>query len=205
MRHAGLLVEFNDGSLSIGSELGIGSPQCIGGLQRMPTLHAALAFLATANVNIELALNGPTWNLDLILLVGVRLRDVAAAVGTSVGQRRLVDLVDPLGRLAMGLGAVVLAGFATGFLRLGLGRPLRERSSLAFAGAALFIEKARQPFDLSALSPDDGTKLGDFAFEAQTVEAWCFGHTFTVAARAFFSCASLPRKCEDFDEKARRR
>jgi len=82
MRHAGLLVEFDDGGLGIGSQLGGGGAQGVGRLQGMSALDAALALLAAADVNVELALNGPTRNLDLILLVDMRLLDVAAAVGT---------------------------------------------------------------------------------------------------------------------------
>src|SRR5207302_3149503 len=82
MRHAGLLVEFNDGGLGVGSELSGGGPECIGRLQGMSALHPAAAFFAAADVNVELAMNRPTRNLDLILLVDMRFLDVAAAVGT---------------------------------------------------------------------------------------------------------------------------
>src|SRR3954451_16063693 len=83
MRHAGLLVEINDGRLRIGSELDGSGAQCSGSLQGMPALHAALALSAAADVNVELALNGPTGNLDLILVVEVRFIDRAAAIGAS--------------------------------------------------------------------------------------------------------------------------
>ena|SRR5882672_11638524 len=83
VRHAGLLVEINDGGLRIRSELGGGGAQCIGSLPGMPALHAALTLSAAADVNVELAVNGPTGNLDLILVVDVRFVDRAAAVGTS--------------------------------------------------------------------------------------------------------------------------
>jgi hypothetical protein len=150
----------------------------------MSALHAAAALVTAADVNVELAMNGPPRNLDLVLPIDVRLFDLATALRTSVGQRRLVDLVDLLGRLAVGLGAVVLAGFAARLFRLGLGRPLGERGRLAFAGAALIFEQPRQAFDPS-------TEVGDFTFEADTVRAWWFGHTFTVADGEFLSCASL--------------
>ena len=187
MRHAGLLVEFDDGGLRIGTELGGGGAKGIRRLQGMPALHAMSALFAAADVNVELAVNGPTRNFDLVLLVDMRLFDVAAAVGTLLRQRRLVDFVDPLRRLAVGLGAVVLARFPARLLRLWLGRSLGERSSLSFAGPALLVEKVRQMFDL-------GAELGNLAFETDTVKAWCFGHTFTLAASVFFSCASLPKK-----------
>jgi hypothetical protein len=193
MRHAGLLVEINDGGLRIRSELGGGGAQCIRSLQGMPALHAALAFSAAADVNVELPLNGPTGYLDLILVVDVRFVDLAAAVRASDRQQRLVGFVDLLRWQAMSFGAVVFAGLAARLLRLGHGWPLGERGSLTFAGAALFVEQARQVFDLSA-------KLGDFAFEADTVKAWCFTHTFTVAAARFVSCATLPREFAGAEE-----
>src|SRR2546430_1507596 len=87
----------------------------------MPTLHAASALPTAADVNIELAINRPTRNLDLVLLCDVRLVPRPAAVG-AWGELHLVCLVDVLGRLAMGFGTVVLAGLASGLLRLGLGR-----------------------------------------------------------------------------------
>src|SRR6266542_2635223 len=99
VRHAGLFVEFDDGGLGIGAELRRGGAECIGRLPRMPALHAASALLAAADVNVELALNRPPRNLDLVLLIDVRLLDVAAAVGALLGQWRLVDLVDLLRRL----------------------------------------------------------------------------------------------------------
>ena len=184
MRHAGLLVEFNDGGLSIGAKLGGRGAERIGSLQGMSALHASSALLATADVNVELTMNGPTRNLDLVLLVDVCLVNRAAAIGTSVWQRRFVGFVDLFGRLAMRFDAIVLAWLSARLLRLRLGRPLGEGSSLAFARPTLLFEQARQTFDLSS-------ELGDFAFEADTVKAWCFDHTFTVAAGVFLSCASL--------------
>jgi hypothetical protein len=81
--------------------------------------------------------NGLARDLDLELLGDVGLVEGAAAVGADLGQRSLVELVDLLGagRLAVGLGAVVLSGLATGFLGLVGGRSLGEGSGLALAGA----------------------------------------------------------------------
>ena len=70
----------------------------------------------------------------------------AATVGADVGQGRLVDLVDLVrgGRLAMGLGAVVLAGLAPWLLGLVGGLALGEGSGLAFTGAGRLVELAAQ-------------------------------------------------------------
>jgi hypothetical protein len=130
----------------------------------MSALHATTAPSATADVNVELAMDRPARNLDLELLSDVRLFDITATVGAFVGQRRVVDFVDFLGRFAMSLGAVVLARFAARFVRLRFGWSLGERRGLPFAGAALFFEQAREAFDL-------GAEFSDFAFEADTVEA----------------------------------
>jgi hypothetical protein len=140
----------------------------------MPALHTASALSAATDVNVELALNGPTRNLDLILVVDVRFVDLAAAIGTLLGQRRFVNLVDLLGWIAMRLGAVVLARLTARLFRFGFRWPLAERSSLAFAGATLLVEKASEMLDLRA-------EFGGFAFETDTVGAW-FSHTFTLAA-----------------------
>ena len=48
------------------------------------------------------------------------------------------------GRLAMGLGAVVLAGLASGLLGLARGLALGERCSLALAGTGRLIELAAE-------------------------------------------------------------
>src|SRR5579884_2491789 len=164
--HAALLVEFDDGRLGIGAELSGGGSQGIGSLQGVAALHAAATLPAAADVNVELTVDRPTRDLDLVLMVDVRLVDGTAAVGAGVGQRRLVGFVDLLGRLAMGLGAVVLARLAAGLLRLRLGRPLGEGRRLAFPRPALFVEQASQVFDLSAEFGDEALQISDLAFEA---------------------------------------
>src|SRR5262249_2827410 len=115
----GLLFEFNDGCLGVGSELGRGRGGGVGRLQGVPALGPEVALPAPADVDVELAVDGLARDLDLELLGDVGLVEGAAAVGADVGQTRLVDLVNLLGagRWAVGLGAVVLAGLAPGLLR----------------------------------------------------------------------------------------
>jgi hypothetical protein len=155
----------------------------------MPALHAAVAAATLADVDVELAVNRSTRNLDLVLLVDVCLFDRPATIGTNVRQFRLVCFVDLLGlrRLAVGLGAVILAGLTAGLLRLGLRWSLGEWRSLALASATLFVKQARQLLDL-------GAEFGVFPLNAETSFARQIGHQFTVAAAFAFSCASLPRK-----------
>src|SRR5262245_34517747 len=66
-----------------------------------------VALTAPADVDVELPVDGLARDLHLELLGDVRLVERAAAVGAATGQRRLVDLIDVGGGLAMSLGAVV--------------------------------------------------------------------------------------------------
>ncbi len=141
----GLLVEFDDGGLGIGPELGGGSPEGVGGLQGMAALHSPAALPALADVDVELPMNGLTRDFDLELLGDVGFVERAAAISATFA-RRFVDLVDLFGarRLAMRLGAVVLAGLAPGFLGLGTGLALGERRGLSLAGTESLVELAAE-------------------------------------------------------------
>jgi hypothetical protein len=150
MRQAALLVEFDDRGLGVRSQLGSGGAKGIGGLQGMAPLNPAAALTALADVDVELPVDGLARDLDLELLGDMGFVQGAAAVGASVRQRRLVDLVDLLrGRwLAARLGAVVFAGLAAGLLGVRLGRALGEGSSLALAGTQGRVELTPQPLIL---------------------------------------------------------
>jgi hypothetical protein len=128
---AGLLIEFDDGGLGIGAQLSRCGTQGVGRLQWVPPLNAATAPAAPADVEVELAVNGLARDLDLVLMSDVGLVEGSAAVGATLGQRRLVDLVDLFWRrrLAVRLGAVILAGLATRLLGLGRGFALGEGPS----------------------------------------------------------------------------
>jgi hypothetical protein len=60
----------------------------------MASLNPAVATAALTDVDVELAVDGLAWDLDLELLGDVGLVEWAAATGAAVRQRRLVDLVD---------------------------------------------------------------------------------------------------------------
>jgi hypothetical protein len=64
--------------------------------------------------------------------------------GANARQRRLVNLIDPVGggRLAVGRGAVISTGFVAGLLGLAGGSALGERSGLALTGAGRLVELA---------------------------------------------------------------
>jgi hypothetical protein len=145
-----LLVEFDDSGLCVGAQLSRGGTEGVGRLQGMTSLNAALALTASADVDVELSVDGLARDLDLELLGDVGLVQTAAATGAGVGQVRLVNLVDLFraGRLAVGLGAVVFTGLASGLLGL-VGRlSLGEGGGLALAGAGRLVELAAEALDL---------------------------------------------------------
>jgi hypothetical protein len=146
MRQAALLVKFDDRGLGVWSQLGRGGAEGVGRLQGMPALDPAAAMAALPDVDVEPPVNGLAGDLDLELLGHVRLVERATAIGASVGQGRLVNLVDLLRgwRLAMCLRAVVLAGLASWLLGLVGGLALGEGSGLALAGAGRLVELAAQ-------------------------------------------------------------
>lgn len=112
----------------------------------MAPLNAAVALAAPADVDVELPVDGLARDLDLVLLSDAGLVEGAAAVGAGAGQGRFVDLVDLVrsGRLAVGLGAVVLAGLTSGLLGLVGGLTLGEGGGLALAGAGRLVELAAE-------------------------------------------------------------
>lgn len=150
MRQPALLVEFDDGGLSIRPQLSRCGAEGVGRLQGVPPLNAALAPAAPADVDVELAVNGLARDLHLVLLGDVGFVEWGAAVGAALGQRCLVNLVDLFGtgRPAVGFGAVVLAWLAAGLLRLGRRLALGERGGLALAGARRLVELTPEPLVL---------------------------------------------------------
>jgi hypothetical protein len=138
VQQPGLLVEFDDGGLGVGPQLGGGGTEGVGRLQGVAPLNPTAALPALADVDVELPVNGLTRDFDLELLGDVGFVEGAAAVGAGVRQSRLVSLVDlvGVGRLAVGFGAVLFAGLTAGLLGLALG----EGSGLALAGAGRLVE-----------------------------------------------------------------
>jgi hypothetical protein len=94
VREPALLVEFDDSSLCIGSQLGRGGTQGVGRLQGVASLNPPVALPALADVDVELPVNGLSRDLHLELLGDVRFVHRAAAVRAALGQGCLVDLVD---------------------------------------------------------------------------------------------------------------
>jgi hypothetical protein len=112
----------------------------------MAPLNPAAAPAALPDVDVELAMNGLARDFDLELLGDMGFAEGAAAVGAAVRQGRLMNFVDLVRgwRLAMGFGAVVLAGLASWLLGLVSGLALGEGGGLALAGAGRLVELAAQ-------------------------------------------------------------
>jgi hypothetical protein len=108
----------------------------------MPAAHVLTALFAVAAVDVELADDWPARDFGLELLVEVVFDDLAAAIGTLLGQRRLVRFVDLARRrrFAMGVRPVLVALFAARLFGLGFGFPLGERGGLPLGRALGFFE-----------------------------------------------------------------
>jgi hypothetical protein len=80
----------------------------------MASLNSAAALTALANVDVELPVDRLARNLALELLGDVGFVEEAAAVRADARQGSLVNFVDLIGggRLAVGLGAIVLSRLA---------------------------------------------------------------------------------------------
>jgi hypothetical protein len=85
VRQAALLVEFDDGGLGVGPQLGRGGPQGVGRLQGMASLNAALTLTAVTDVNVELPVDGLARDLDLELPGDVGFVERATAVRADLG------------------------------------------------------------------------------------------------------------------------
>jgi hypothetical protein len=153
----------------------------------MPTLNALTALPTTAEVDVELAVDRLTGDLNLELLGDVCLVERPATVGASVWQRRLVGFIDLVGLRwqAVGFGAVLLAALASRLLGVGLRWSFGEGGGLTLAGALLLLKQASQVFDL-------GFQFGDASLEHLATGASGFFHAGMVAKRPVCSCA--PRK-----------
>ena len=140
---AALLVQFDDGGLGIGSELGGGRPEGVGGLQGVATADASAAALASALANAEFSPHRLGGDVCLELLIDIVIRgDDAAAVRTGIGQRGFEGFVNGLGRRRrpMRVLAVLFADLAAGLFGRRRGFAFGERSGLTLGGAFLVLE-----------------------------------------------------------------
>ncbi len=150
----------------------------------MTPLDSAATLTALADVDVELPVDRLARDLDLELLGDVGFVQGAAAVGAHSGQGRLVDLVDLVrgGQFAVGLGAVVLAGLASGLLGLVGGLALGEGGGLALAGAGRLVELAAEALVLG-LQVTDSSLKGLAAGTRDGLHSLIIGAVPAVAAR----------------------
>ncbi len=135
------LVQLDRQRLRLWPNLTGSGPQGIGGLQSMASLDPALATEAMADFDVEAAADGFSRDFDLELRLDLVQFELPAALGTGIRKRRLVDFVHLRRRLAVSLGAVVLARLPAAFLRIGFGRSLGEGGCLAFPATADLLEE----------------------------------------------------------------
>jgi hypothetical protein len=143
----------------------------------MAALHPPATARTVADVDVELAVDRLAGDLGLVLLLDVGLLERPAAVGTGLGQRGLVDLVDLRRWRPARLGTVVGARLAAGLFGLCVRRALGEGGGLAFAGAEGLGELRFEFGD----APSQG-----FTGGADGV------HTDSIGGTKRTSCASLP-------------
>jgi hypothetical protein len=160
VRQATLFVQLYDGRLGIRPQLGCGGTQSVRSLQGMASLNPPVALTALADVDLELPMDGLTRNLDLELLSDLGFVKGTATLRAGIRQVCLVNLVDLIwaGRLAVGLGAVVLAGLAAGLLGLVGGLALGEGGGLALAGAGGLVKLAAEALVLGLQVADASLK-----------------------------------------------
>ena len=136
-RDAQVRVQFHDQGDDLGAELHAGSPQRIGGLQRVPPRNTAPTLRAVADLEVEKAHDG-THHREVFLVLRCHARhlDRAAAVGTRRRGRCRVVLVDLRGTGAAGLPPIGRAGSPAGSPAAPLRPLLGEGSRLPASGPA---------------------------------------------------------------------
>jgi hypothetical protein len=101
----------------------------------MPRLHPFPTARADADVQVEASQDRSAGNLDLKLLIGVRLPHPTAARRTTCGGLNVDDLVGlHVGKAARSLRSIVLARFSSRQLGACLGHPFGEGGRLSFGG-----------------------------------------------------------------------
>jgi hypothetical protein len=115
----------------------------VGGLERMPPLHASATPLAATDVDAEAPGDRPHGRYVFLVLVGDALLDemTARAVRAPCGRRRVERFVDVLRDRPRGALAVRLAGLAAGALRGRLRLAFGEGRGLPLARAIALFER----------------------------------------------------------------
>jgi hypothetical protein len=190
MRQAELLLEQDGRGLSLRADLAGGGAGGVGGLQRVAAADGAVAALAAAAVDVDLAAQRFAGQVNLELAIDVGFDEVAEAVRTAGRQGGLGAFVDgAVGGRAMAVAAVLGAAFATRPFGMRHGRPLGEGSGLAFAGALGLFELTCELLQL-------GFEFGQAALEDQTVGTE-LRHVASIRKRLPISCARLQKNQRD--------
>lgn len=149
-RESELFIEDDREGDCLRAELHARRAQRVGGLQWMAALHAPLARATPTDANAKRA-HDDTGDGQLVLILprppGVA--DRAAVVGTAVGQRRVVCLVDTAGPPAIGFAPICRAGFTARPAWLWHQRPA-ERRGLTVARASRLVQLAFDPLQFPA-------------------------------------------------------
>jgi hypothetical protein len=142
MRHAGSLIEVNDGRLSVAAELALSSASGVAGLQRMSAPQKLAAFFALAAVDCEFADDRLARNLGLKLSIEMPFDDIATTTGTAIGQNRVELFINLVWgrRLAMGVFAVLFARLTARLSGLLFRLAFRERGRLSLGSAFEFFD-----------------------------------------------------------------
>ena len=170
----------------------------IGSLLGMTATNTSAAMLALAFVNAKFSTNGLDGNFFLKLLIDLVVRgDVAATMGTAIGQRRFEDFVDLVvgepGAMAM-LAVVGAAGPGCGFgirVRLALGEGCR----LPLAGTLGFFELGLEANAIGLETSIVFLQFGDAPIALSASKAERSVHTLSVAEPVTLSCASIITIC----------
>jgi hypothetical protein len=164
----------------------------------MSATHTPVAMAASSLVDAEFSANGLDGDLFLELLIDfVILRDAAAAMGTTVGQRRFEDFVDLIvGRTgAMAMLAVSGAPGPGGGMGIRIGLALGERRRLPLANTLSLFELSPQT---NAFGLETGVALlqfGNATIALNASRADQSGHTVSIAKPVDGSCASFITIC----------
>jgi hypothetical protein len=192
--HAALLVERNDGGLSVGADLTASSADGSAGLLRVPAMNPPAASAAGSLVNPDEATNGLNGNIFLKLRIDlVVLGDVAAAKRTLFGQRSIKRLLDVVSsrRRAQTMLAVSLAGRSSRGLGMLFRLTLGKGRGLPFAGLSRRLELRFEPFIFGLETSDAVPQSADATISLRATRASEGGHTVTLAERPARSCASF--------------
>jgi hypothetical protein len=149
-RQAQLLVEDDRQCDRLRAELHTRGAERIGGLQRVPALHAPTTRAACPNLNPKLP-HDDLRHREFFLILGrdPEPSERAATAGARGRQRRVMSLIDATGPSTPRFHPVASARFAARPLRIRTQR-LRERRSLPPRGPASLIELPLQSLILAA-------------------------------------------------------